>query len=143
MSTPHNYLALESGLLMKFELAPDNRGVDNETLLEDLRRVARNLKKDSLWAEVYDRLGRVHSDTIRKRFGSWNKALRLSGLRVRQLHGIGDEELFRNLEAVWRKLGNNLGASATCGLLYQGLGTGHTSVDLDPGARHSKPSLSP
>jgi hypothetical protein len=39
---------------VKFELAPDNRGVADETLLKDLQQDARLLNKDFIPRDEYD-----------------------------------------------------------------------------------------
>jgi hypothetical protein len=65
---------------MKFELEPHNRNVPEGELIADLKRVANELKKNSVSCSEYDRRGRFHSDTLSKRFGSWSKAVEKAGL---------------------------------------------------------------
>jgi hypothetical protein len=84
---------------MRFELAPDNRGADNETLLKDLRRVARDLGKDSLSQEEYNHFGRFHSATVKNRIG-WNKALELASLRVRKQAYVPRDKLLADVRRV-------------------------------------------
>jgi hypothetical protein len=90
---------------MKFELKPWNRGITDEELLEDLRRSAASLKKDSITYEEYDEIGRCCSHTFETRFGSWNKALEIAGLRVTRKVNHTTLEFFENLENAWRTLG--------------------------------------
>lgn len=47
----------------------------DEALLNELRRVADELKGERLTHEKFNKLGRVHSTTLRYRFGSWKKLL--------------------------------------------------------------------
>jgi hypothetical protein len=91
---------------MKFELSPNNRNLSDEELLSDVNKVAKQLGKDSVTLDEYNERGRVHSTTLTRRFGSWFKVLSLAGLKKsRSLLNIPDEELFKNLEEVWAKLG--------------------------------------
>lgn len=89
---------------MKFELAPDNRGVADETLLKDLQQVARLLKKDFIPRDEYDEHGRFHPKTLVKRFGSWNKALELAGLRVQKPNNLKKADCLADLCKVSAKL---------------------------------------
>lgn len=45
------------------------------------------------------------SNTIVKRFGSWNKALRIIGIEGGHERRYTPEELIENLEVVWKELG--------------------------------------
>lgn len=64
---------------MKFELNTlDN--YDDDTILEEIRRVASLLKGKRLTIANFDELSKVHSTTVRKRFGSWTKALSRAGV---------------------------------------------------------------
>lgn len=93
---------------MKFELAPDNRGVPDEVLLEDVRSVARRLSKDSLSREEYDANGRFNHSTLVKRFGNWNKTLALANLNVRKFANVSKEECLSDLKAVAAVLQKNV-----------------------------------
>jgi 5-methylcytosine-specific restriction endonuclease McrA len=42
---------------------------------------------------------------LRRRFGSWNAALDKAGLSVKKRARVPDDELFANLETIWRSLG--------------------------------------
>jgi hypothetical protein len=90
----------------EFELKFPARHTPREELLEDLRRVARKLRRDTVTIDQYNRHGRFHASTLQRRFRSWPKVLELAGLaRSRSPIGIGDEELFANLRDVWERLG--------------------------------------
>ncbi|MBW8074724.1 MAG: HNH endonuclease [Metallibacterium scheffleri] len=91
---------------MKFELRKTARGLSDDELLEDLRRVARKLGRDTVTISEYTEHGLGHATTIQRRFRSWFKALEDAGLKPsRSRIGISDEELFANLRAVWMSLG--------------------------------------
>ena len=90
---------------MKFQLEPDNRGADDETLLNSLREVAASLGKDYVTKEEYNALGRWWSTTFQKRFGSWCKAHELAGLhKIRNYHA-SREDCVKEIQRVAKKLG--------------------------------------
>ena len=64
---------------MKFELTTLDEYSD-ETLLAELRRVADSLQGQRLTLERFNSLARVHSTTLRYRFGSWQAALDKAGI---------------------------------------------------------------
>ena len=80
-----------------------NRLTDQE-LLDDLRRVARRLRKSFVSQREYPQHGRSWPSVMIRRFGSWNRALRAAGLKPRRTN-IPTEELFKNLRRVWDTLG--------------------------------------
>ena len=90
---------------MRFELEPDNRGVPDKDVLGDLKRVCRQLGHNRLTQRSYRGRGRSSPGLIERRFGSWNNALEQAGIPISKRHGIKDEVLFANLEAIWRRLG--------------------------------------
>lgn len=85
---------------MKYELEPDNRNCPDSILLDDLRAIAQQLGKPSLTQDEYSNHGRFSSATLKKRFGSWNRALELSGLQVKKRKDIPQEELLEDLKRV-------------------------------------------
>ncbi|TAN17587.1 MAG: hypothetical protein EPN37_06370 [Chitinophagaceae bacterium] len=84
---------------MKFELKPDNRNASDKELLDDLKKVADQLKKQSLTQNDYNKVGRFSSATIRNRFG-WNNALEKAGLTIAKHQYITDDELLEDLKRV-------------------------------------------
>jgi hypothetical protein len=62
-----------------FELKTLEDYSDN-ALLDELRRVADELNGKHLTIENFNQLARVHSTTLRYRFGSWKNALNLAGI---------------------------------------------------------------
>ncbi len=89
----------------KFEYDDLHRGHTDEQLLDDLRRVARELGAESVTMAEYRERGKYTDNTVARRFKTWNGALRAAGLRVTKRYDVPDEELFRNLAAVWNTLG--------------------------------------
>ena len=97
---------------MEFKLNNYHRNIPDEELLEDIKRVARKLGKDSLTTAEYTKGGGIfHWSTIINRFGGWLKALELSSLKVtpaqhtcslgRNNHGyIDDDQLIIDLRRV-------------------------------------------
>ncbi|MCR4321995.1 MAG: HNH endonuclease [Candidatus Brocadiaceae bacterium] len=81
--------------------------IKNEELIEDILRVAAELKTDSITRKKYDSHGKFNSDTFRMRFGSWIKTKETAGLssKRRENPSTSDEDYFKNLEEVWIKLG--------------------------------------
>jgi hypothetical protein len=63
----------------KFELTTLENYSD-ENLLAELRRVAAEFNGKRLTLDRFDELSRVHSTTLRYRFGSWKNALDLAGI---------------------------------------------------------------
>lgn len=91
---------------MKFELEESLRGAPDEELLEDMRRSAKSIGRDTITLAEYGEIGKTHPSTIQRRFGSWTKALKQAGLQPsRSKIGITDEELFENIKLLWTNLG--------------------------------------
>lgn len=91
---------------MKFELEESLRGAHDEELLEDLRRSAKTLGRETITMAEYEEVGKTHPSTIQRRFGSWPNALTLAGLQPsRSKIGISDDELFENIKSLWISLG--------------------------------------
>ena len=82
-----------------------HRNIPGRELVRDLRRVARACGRRRVTSLLYAARGKFRPNTLARRFGSWNEALRAAGLPVTHLWGVTDEALFDNLTAVWRKIG--------------------------------------
>lgn len=65
---------------MKFELTEPNKQFSNTELTQDLRRVSEILDKQSVSLREYQQHGKYSFQTLKKRFGSWEKALFKAGL---------------------------------------------------------------
>jgi hypothetical protein len=94
-----------SPLLMTFELEEYHHGIKDDELIADLRRVASELKKDSVTHFEYQDKGKYGVNTYLRRFGSWLKSLERAGLKKTINMNTNEEELFQNLEEVWTKIG--------------------------------------
>lgn len=70
-----------------------------------MQRVAKALGRAALRYHEYKSQGQFSPNTVTRRFGGWNKALELAGLTKVHQYRISDEELFKNLEDVWIRLG--------------------------------------
>lgn len=90
---------------MKFELKDFHRNVPKEALINDLKRVAGEINKDSITMDEYDVNGKYCSETVRKRMGGWAEALKRAGLKQAKNINISEDDLFANLEEVWGRLG--------------------------------------
>ena len=65
---------------MKFELDEFHRGVPDEELIADLKRVALELVKSTISIPDYKKSGKYGKSTYIRRFGSWFNALEKAGL---------------------------------------------------------------
>ena len=91
---------------MKYELKDFNRNIPDTDLLEDLKKVAENLGLNKISTRQYDANGgKYTSETVRVRFGRWNKAVKKAGLDVVHHREVTDHELFKNMQAVWISIG--------------------------------------
>ena len=90
---------------MKFELTNyrHQKQFSDEELLDDLRKVA--AANDNISISIYDANGKFSGATLQDRFGSWSGGLKEAGLGSYRPKKISDDELFKNLEEVWLKLG--------------------------------------
>ena len=90
---------------MKYKLDIYHRNTPEKELLDDLKKVADQIGMDTVTIEQYEQMGKFHSATLRRRFGTWNKALEKAGLEVTRKLNLSERELFENIEDVWIKLG--------------------------------------
>ena len=90
---------------MKFEYVPYHESVSDEELLSDLRRVFELCNTGYLTMRQYSNYGKYDSNTIARRFESWNKAL--EKLHIPFAHQYWTEEdFFENIENVWMMKGS-------------------------------------
>ena len=93
---------------LRTERTPDERcRVSNEDLFEDLRRVAKNIQKNTVTWDDYKKHGKYSCHVILKRFRKWNTALQKAGLNrtgfIRDR--ITEQQCFDEIERIWIKLG--------------------------------------
>lgn len=81
-----------------------NQGIPGYELVEDIRRLADEYGRPPT-AREYDENGRYSRSPIRRRFGSWNEALRSSGVGVGKEWDISEERLLHDLRRVADELG--------------------------------------
>ena len=62
-------------LVVEFKLNDYHRNIPDDELIDDIKRVANKLQKDSLSRKEYDEFGTYHSSTIEQRFNGWNNAI--------------------------------------------------------------------
>lgn len=85
---------------MKFELKENYRNIQEEELILDLQKVAQILKKNTVSTFEYDLYGKYNHTTISRRFGTWNKAIIIAGLKPIKYHTISDEEIIDDIKRV-------------------------------------------
>ena len=90
---------------MKFELNTFHRYTTDEELLEDLKKVVKQLGIEKIPYRKYDEYGKYSSNTFLRQFGSWNNALEKAGLQTSNQFNVSNIELFEKLKDVWIKLG--------------------------------------
>ncbi len=91
---------------MQFVLNDYHRNVSDSELINDLKRVAKELNKESITIHDYNQYGKYHATTLTRRFNSWFRCLELADLKMsRSPLNISDEKLFEDIERVWILLG--------------------------------------
>ena len=90
---------------MQFHFENTRPDIPSDAILADLRRVAAELRSSTVAQNRYRERGQFSSFVVKKRFGSWNRALIAAGLSLNGARrDIPDEELFDNLRAAWMAL---------------------------------------
>ncbi len=92
-------------IAMKFELNLRKRNIPKEELIADLRKVASEIGQSTITAAMYVERGKHGTNTMLRRFGSWNDALIAARLDLNNRLNIPDEELFENLAKIWKIIG--------------------------------------
>jgi hypothetical protein len=74
----------------------------NTDLLNELCRVAQEIGTKALTIEQFDKHAAISAETVRRRFGSWWKALDEAGLQISNLgKRYSEDDYFENLLKVW------------------------------------------
>ena len=77
-----------------------------ESLLDELRRVAKKIGKDTMTFKEFETAGgRISGGPLVRRFGSWNAALEKAGISKSVIRNISDEDLFAEMGNLWDRLG--------------------------------------
>lgn len=102
---------------MKFQLNPNPRGMSNDELIEEIRRVDALLNKEFLTREDFQKIAKIHPSTLRGRFGNWKNALIAAGLKHkfaglpdnikarRSKEVISDEKIIEEIKRIAQLLG--------------------------------------
>lgn len=93
---------------MKFELNEYHHNTSDEEFIEDVRKTAERLNKDTLTGAEYDKHGTYHSSTLTRRFGSWKIVLEKSGLKTKGHNfkfSYSDDYVVKDLKRVASILG--------------------------------------
>ena len=83
---------------------------DDQSLINEVKRVAALIPDEKLASARYDTLGKVHSTTLRNRFGSWREVLIAAGLEARyddQSEPWSREEIIKRLQTIAQQTGRN------------------------------------
>ncbi len=91
--------------MTKFILNDYHKDIPEDELIKDILKVKNILNVDAVTIHKYNEFGKYSAGTMIQRFGTWNKALEKAGLTINNQFYISNEELFKNLEEVWTKLG--------------------------------------
>ena len=81
---------------------------DDQSLINELQRVAALIPDGKFGSIKYDTLGKVHSSTLRKRFGTWRHVLRVAGLENRfndSNESWSHEEIIERLKSIAKRAG--------------------------------------
>ena len=91
---------------MQYILTPCNRNISDEDLLQDMCDVSKQLNKETITIEEYNKLGKYSSSTLTRRSGSWLKCLQKANLQPsRSPINISEDDLFENIEHLWQHFG--------------------------------------
>jgi len=90
---------------MKFKLNEYNRNISEQDLLNDIKKVSNKFSDAKITYRQYNEIGKYSSETMRRRFGKWNRALEKAGLKITIRPNISERELFENIENIWINLG--------------------------------------
>jgi len=136
---------------MEFELRPYHRNMPEAELLEDLRAVAARIHPKRLTQHRYTRQGRFSSSVIKKRFGTWQRALVRVGLEPSQYIGVAPDAILADIQRVAKELnvstltkrqyekGGRYSVTAVC----HSFGTWRNAVQtagLEPGSNYNIPN---
>ena len=81
---------------------------DDQSLINELKRVAELVSSDKLSRSDFNRLSKVHASTLHNRFGNWRKALAAAGLEDRfddRTDMWSRDEIIGQLQAIARSTG--------------------------------------
>jgi len=82
-----------------------NSGIEASVALADMKCVAARLGRTTLTQAEYHQHGTWGREPFIRHFGSWMAALKAADLGPSRTWNLSDEDLFRNIERLWRTLG--------------------------------------
>ena len=85
---------------MNFEFNEYNKKATDEELITDLKNVVAEHHLTALSMQDYTNLGSYNVSTIIRRFGTWNNALTLAEIGIKNKF-YTEQELLANIEKVW------------------------------------------
>lgn len=86
----------------------EHQSVDTDDLLDDIKRVAILLKKETISSLEYGEHGIYSRSLCHRRFPTWNDALQQAGLepfRKGSNQRLDDEDMLKEIERIWIQLG--------------------------------------
>jgi hypothetical protein len=95
---------------MKYEVVGVSSDAEQQAILEDIRRLARLLGRESLSLAEFRRHGTTSFKKVLRAFGTWNKAITAAGLtplkgsHVRRRTRLGQEDIISEIRRVARLL---------------------------------------
>jgi len=107
-ATMQNRFGSWNNALLSSKLSVSKRnGIPQDELLNDLKRVAKELGLSSISVSAYNRNGLFSATTVSKAFGSWAQALSAAGLETSSSWHprVPDDDLFSNLAMAWEVYG--------------------------------------
>ena len=82
------------------------RTFTDQQLLDELCAISAKISGKPVTVEVFNQHADMHAETIRRRFGSWQAALKRAGLAVcKGQRRFSDDDYFENLLTVWTHYG--------------------------------------
>ena len=94
---------------MKFELNDYKRELSDQEIIEDIRRVAEELRTDYISISTYKAKGKYSQTAIQSHFGTWKNALAICELRdyrnKEELRQISNDDYFLDLQRIALLLG--------------------------------------
>ena len=77
---------------------------DDESLLSELRRIAKATGSNTITKAQINRIGRVSYSAVARRFGSLRRACELAGLKSQRFMKAADEELLAHIVNLWQQV---------------------------------------
>ena len=87
-----------------FTLSFPNRDISEKEILDDIITIESKINR-SMTAEDYKKLGKYGLTTVRRKFGTWNKAKEKAGLNKNIEFNKPNKELFENIKEMWINFG--------------------------------------